>query len=38
MSDPRVKAGVLLAPTGLGDSLTPFAVEHLPFLRPSFDE
>jgi predicted dienelactone hydrolase len=37
MSDPRVKAGVLLALTGLGDSLTPFAVEHLPFLRPSFD-
>ncbi|MFE7122347.1 alpha/beta hydrolase family protein [Streptomyces sp. NPDC057654] len=37
MSDPRVKAGVLLALTGLGDSLTPFAVEHLPFMRPSFD-
>ncbi|WP_331772149.1 chlorophyllase (plasmid) [Embleya sp. NBC_00888] len=37
MSDPRVKAGVLLALTGLGDDLTPFAVEHLPFLRPSFD-
>lgn len=36
MSDPRVKAGVLLALTGLGDDLTPFAVEHLPFLRPSF--
>jgi dienelactone hydrolase len=38
MTDPRVKAGVLLALTGLGDSLTPFAVEHLPFMRPSFDE
>ncbi|MFE1934055.1 alpha/beta hydrolase family protein [Streptomyces sp. NPDC059474] len=37
MSDPRVKAGVLFALTGLGDDLTPFAVEHLPFMRPSFD-
>ncbi|MGW3196078.1 alpha/beta hydrolase family protein [Streptomyces sp. NPDC001118] len=37
MSDPRVKAGVLLALTGLGDDLTPFAAENLPFLRPSFD-
>ncbi|MEV0265418.1 chlorophyllase [Streptomyces sp. NPDC050617] len=37
MSDPRVKAGVLLALTGLGDSLTPFAAEHLPFMKPSFD-
>ncbi|WP_069161173.1 alpha/beta hydrolase family protein [Nocardia altamirensis] len=37
MSDPRVKAGVLLALTGLGDELTPFAAEHFPFLRPSFD-
>ncbi|MEW2527048.1 chlorophyllase [Streptomyces sp. NPDC047071] len=36
LSDPRVTAGVLLALTGLGDSLTPFAVEHLPFMRPSF--
>ena len=36
-TDLRVKAGVLLALTGLGDSLTPFAVEHLPFMRPSFD-
>ncbi|MEU9995243.1 chlorophyllase [Streptomyces sp. NPDC050848] len=36
MSDPRVKAGVLLAATGLGDDLTPWAVEHLPFMRPSF--
>ncbi|MFJ5263722.1 alpha/beta hydrolase family protein [Streptomyces sp. NPDC088387] len=36
-SDPRVRAGVLLALTGLGDDLTPFAVEHLPFMRPSFD-
>ncbi|MFI6500146.1 alpha/beta hydrolase family protein [Nonomuraea typhae] len=37
MSDPRVKAGVLLALTGLGDDLTPFAAEHFPFLKPSFD-
>jgi len=37
LSDPRAKAGVLLALTGLGDSLTPFAAEHLPFMRPSFD-
>lgn len=37
MSDPRVKAGVLLAMAGLGDDLTPFAAEHFPFVRPSFD-
>ena len=37
LTDPRVKAGVLLALTGLGDTLTPFAAEHLPFMRPSFD-
>ncbi|MEW1832774.1 chlorophyllase [Streptomyces sp. NPDC088196] len=36
LSDPRVKAGVLLALTGLGDDLTPFAAEQLPFMRPSF--
>ncbi|MEI5098092.1 chlorophyllase [Streptomyces sp. PmtG] len=36
MSDPRVTAGVLLALPGLGDTLTPFAAEHLPFMRPSF--
>ncbi|MGW2019381.1 alpha/beta hydrolase family protein [Streptomyces sp. NPDC001927] len=36
MSDPRVKAGVLLAATGLGDDLTPWAAEHFPFMRPSF--
>ncbi|WP_050371113.1 alpha/beta hydrolase family protein [Streptomyces acidiscabies] len=35
-SDPRVKAGVLLATAGLGDDLTPFAAEQLPFMRPSF--
>ncbi|MFG2297754.1 alpha/beta hydrolase family protein [Streptomyces sp. NPDC048603] len=37
MSDARVKAGVLLALTGLGDDLTPFAAEHFPFMKPSFD-
>jgi dienelactone hydrolase len=37
LSDPRVKTGVLLALPGLGDDLTPFAAEHLPFMRPSFD-
>ncbi|MFJ8142520.1 alpha/beta hydrolase family protein [Streptomyces sp. NPDC096013] len=36
LSDPRVTAGVLLALTGLGDSLSPFAAEHFPFMRPSF--
>ncbi|MFC4608697.1 alpha/beta hydrolase family protein [Streptomyces maoxianensis] len=39
MSDPRVKAGVLLALTGRGGGeLTPFAVENLPFMNPSFDD
>ncbi|MEF9907680.1 alpha/beta hydrolase family protein [Streptomyces sp. P9-A2] len=37
MSDPRAKAGVLLALTGLGDDLTPFAAEHFSFMRPFFD-
>ncbi|WP_405827071.1 alpha/beta hydrolase family protein [Streptomyces sp. NBC_00105] len=37
MSDPRVKAGVLLALPGLGGTLTPFAAENLPFMKPSFD-
>jgi dienelactone hydrolase len=37
MSDPRVKAAVLLALTGLGDDLTPFASENFPFMKPSFD-
>jgi fermentation-respiration switch protein FrsA (DUF1100 family) len=38
LSDPRVKAGVLLATAGKGgDDLTPFAAEHLPWLRhPDF--
>jgi predicted dienelactone hydrolase len=38
LSDPRVKAGVLLALTGTGDDLTPFAAEHFPFMKPSFAE
>ena len=37
MSDPRVKAGVLLAAAGRGGAdLTPFAAEHFPFMNPSF--
>lgn len=35
-SRPEVRAGVLIAATGTGDSLTPFAVEHLPFMRPGY--
>ncbi|WP_245716337.1 alpha/beta hydrolase family protein [Micromonospora humi] len=35
-SRPAVRAGALLAATGTGDSLTPFAVEHLPFMRPDY--
>ncbi|MGV9211041.1 alpha/beta hydrolase family protein [Micromonospora sp. RB23] len=31
-----VKAGVLIAATGTGDTLTPFAAEHLPFMRPDY--
>ncbi|MGW3606704.1 MULTISPECIES: alpha/beta hydrolase family protein [unclassified Micromonospora] len=37
MSDPRIKAGVLLAVTGRGGAdLSPFAAEHFPFMSPSF--
>ncbi|WP_159793015.1 alpha/beta hydrolase family protein [Puerhibacterium puerhi] len=36
LRDPRVRAGVLLAATGTGESLTPFAAEHQPFMRPSY--
>lgn len=36
--DARVKAGVLLATTGIGgDTLTPFAAENFPFMNPDFD-
>ena len=33
LSDPRVKAGVLLAPPGKGSDLAAFASEHYPVLR-----
>lgn len=38
LSDPRIKAGVLIATAGAGGSdLTPFAVENFPWLKsPSF--
>ncbi len=39
MSDPRIKAGVLLSTTGLGgEFLTSFAAEHFAFMTPSFTE
>ncbi len=31
-----VSAGALIAATGTGDTLTPFAAEHLPFMRPDY--
>jgi dienelactone hydrolase len=34
--DPRIRAGVLLATTGTGEELTPFAAEHFAFMRPDF--
>ncbi len=33
---PSVSAGALIATTGTGDTLTPFALEHLPFMRPDY--
>lgn len=37
MSDPRIRAGVLLALPGTGGAaLTPFAAEHFPFMNPGF--
>ncbi|MEC3978507.1 alpha/beta hydrolase family protein [Amycolatopsis sp. H20-H5] len=37
-TDARVKAGVLLATTGIGgDDLTPFAKENFSFMYPDFD-
>jgi dienelactone hydrolase len=37
LSDPRIKAGVLLATAGRGGAdLTPFAAEHYPFMNPVF--
>ncbi|MFC8537483.1 alpha/beta hydrolase family protein [Streptomyces sp. NPDC057249] len=35
-SHAAVSAGVLIAATGTGDTLTPFAAENLPFMRPDF--
>ncbi|WP_016910284.1 alpha/beta hydrolase family protein [Streptomyces xiaopingdaonensis] len=38
-ADRRVRAGVLLAATGIGgEELHPFAQEHFPFMNPSFAE
>lgn len=36
LSHAGVKAGVLIAATGTGDSLTPFAVENLSFMKPDY--
>jgi predicted dienelactone hydrolase len=37
LSDPRVKAGVLLATAGAGGAdLSPFAAQHFPFMNPGF--
>jgi len=39
MSDPRIKAGVLLTPAGRGgEDLSPFAAEHYPFMNPDYTE
>ncbi|MFE1169342.1 alpha/beta hydrolase family protein [Nocardiopsis sp. NPDC058789] len=35
-SHAAVSAGALIAATGTGDTLTPFALEHLPFMRPDY--
>ncbi|MFF4340969.1 alpha/beta hydrolase family protein [Kitasatospora sp. NPDC001540] len=35
-SHPAVSAGALIAAAGTGDTLTPFAAEHLPFMKPDF--
>lgn len=37
LSDPRVKAGVLMATAGRGADLSPMAVENFPFMNPTFD-
>lgn len=38
LTDARVKAGVLLATTGIGgNDLTPFAAANFPFMHPDFD-
>jgi hypothetical protein len=39
LSDPRIKVGVLITPSGKGGGdLSPFAAEHYPFLDVSFGE
>lgn len=35
-SHPAVTAGALIAATGTGNTLTPFAAEHLPFMKPDY--
>ncbi|KAB8168549.1 chlorophyllase [Streptomyces sp. 3MP-14] len=35
-SHPAAAAGALIAATGTGETLTPFAAEHLPFMRPDY--
>ncbi len=35
-SHSAVSAGALIAATGTGDTLTPFAAENLPFMKPDF--
>ncbi|MFH8803941.1 alpha/beta hydrolase family protein [Streptomyces sp. NPDC017936] len=35
-SHSSVSAGALIAATGTGDTLTPFAAENLPFMKPDF--
>lgn len=38
LSDSRVRAGLLLSTTGTGGAdLSPFALEHFPFMNPSFE-
>ncbi|WP_238418913.1 chlorophyllase [Gordonia sp. 'Campus'] len=36
LAHPAVRAGALLATAGTGDSLSEFAQQHLPFMRPDF--
>ena len=36
LADPRISAGVLLATTGTGEELTPFAATNFGFMRPDF--
>ncbi|MYS23781.1 chlorophyllase [Streptomyces sp. SID4948] len=35
-SHPAVTAGALIAATGTGETLTPFAAAHLPFMKPDY--